>query len=71
MTLNKIGSQNDTLKVVDYYGPNEFGWKQQTVNFVMPENTLYFYLKITTKFVQSVNGTTRVFMDGIKLTPLQ
>ena len=67
--MSKI-SGSDTLRVLDYFGPNEYGWNQQKINFVMPENTLYLFLKISTQFEFSVNGIARLWVDGLRLAPL-
>ena len=37
----------------------------------MPDNTLYLKLVINSQFEYSVNGETKVWMDGIKLAPAQ
>jgi hypothetical protein len=68
--LSKVGV-NDTVRVLDYYGPSEYKWNQQNLNFVTPANTSYLVLRISTKRSQSVNGIARLWIDGVKLSPAQ
>lgn len=63
-------STSDTLKITEYFGPSEYGWNQQKLNFVMPNNTSYLQLVIDTQFAFSINGIVRLWFDGIKLSPL-
>ena len=67
----KIGTSSDTIRVAEYFGPSEFGWSSKTVSFIMPENTSYLYLKISTKAQQSVNGLVKLWIDGLKLSPAE
>ena len=69
--LSRI-STTDTLRVMEYFGPSEYGKKynQQKLQFIMPPNTAYLQLVIDTQFAFSVNGITRVWIDGVKLSPL-
>ena len=60
----------DTLKIAEYFGPSEYGWNQQKLNFTMPSSTNYLQVVIDTQFAFSINGITQLWFDGIKLSPL-
>ena len=69
--LLKIGTSSDTIRVAEYLGHSEVGWTSKVVPFVMPENTSYLILKISTKAQQSIGGIVNLWVDGMKLSHLE
>ncbi len=61
----------DTTKLTDYYGPTQHGWVQEKQDFVMPSNIIQILLKINTQIDYCVGGIGKIWIDGIKLSPLQ
>ena len=69
--LTEYGT-NDTVRVADYFGPNQYDWSNQNIDFTMPNNNpLYLFLVISSQYSLSINGVSRVWIDGLKLAPIQ
>ncbi len=61
----------DTTKLTDYYGPTQHGWVQEKQTFTMPSNIIQILLKINTQIDYCVSGIGKIWIDGIKLSPVQ